>query len=136
MKAIVIEDGNMTRHLLCETLFKLNVDTVVKFKRGNKALEYVEKEHYDVLSCIFLDINIKSAYATSFLDELMLHSIHQDIPIFILTDNHTTMALLQDLNHEICAYINKPFSIKEINECLQMARRLQSNNFLLETHAS
>jgi CheY-like chemotaxis protein len=135
MKAMIIEEGNIVRHLLSELLFELDVQSVVEFNNGKKALDYIEHHNAERLSCIFLDINIKGTHAASFLDELMFHSVYQDIPIFILTDNHITMAVLKELNHEVCAYINKPFSMKQVRECIQISRRMERPNPFLETHA-
>jgi len=135
MKAMVIEENNMMRHLLSELLFELGIQFVLEYKSGSKAVNHIQNFDGERLSCIFLDINIKSSKSSSFLDELMFHSIYQDIPIFILTDNHITMSVLQELNHEVCAYITKPFSIKQVRECVQIARRLEVSNPFLETHA-
>ncbi|MCH2206086.1 MAG: response regulator [Lentisphaerales bacterium] len=135
MKAIVIEEENETRDFLCEQLFELGVESVLEFNSGRKAVQYIENHNADRLTCIFLNINIKSFRASSFLDELMLHSIYQDIPVFIITDNEVTIALLEDLNHEVCAYLTKPLTKKQIRECVSISRRIERVNILLETQA-
>lgn len=135
MKAIVIEQDQETKNFLSEKLFEVGVDTVLEFSSGFEALQYIEKYSADRSTCLFLDINIKNLTASNFLDELMLHSIYQDIPVFILTDNEVTMTLLEDLNHEVCAYINKPLTIKQLRECIYIARRIERINVLLDTQA-
>ena len=135
MKAIVIEEENETRDYLCEQLFELGVESVLEFNSGHKALQYIEIYSADRPTCIFLNINIKSFKASSFLDELMFHCIYQDIPVFIITDNEVTIALLEDLNHEVCAYLTKPLTTKQIRECIQISRKIERVNILLETQA-
>ncbi len=135
MKAIVIEEDTETRKFLCKQLFELGIDTVLEFSKGQNAVQYIESNNADRMTCVFLDINVKSFRASSFLDELMFHSVYQDIPVFILTDNEITMSLLEDLNHEVCAYINKPLTTKQIRECINISRRIERVNILLETQA-
>ena len=135
MKAIIIEQDKEIRSFLSDELFKIGVSMVLEFSSGFEALQYIEKYNSDRSTCIFLDINIKNISASSFLDELMLHSIYQDIPVFIMTDNEVTMTLLEELNHEVCAYINKPLTTKQLRECINIARRIERVNILMDTQA-
>jgi|SaaInlStandDraft_1057018.scaffolds.fasta_scaffold133952_1 CheY-like chemotaxis protein len=136
MKILIIENGNMVRYLLGELLYEMGADEVVEFNQGNKAIDYIKNYNGERLSCIFLDISVQSDKDSTFLDELMFHSVYQDIPIFILTDNKTRSDDLRCFKHEICAYINKPFTAKQIRDCVEIAKKIDSSNPFLETHAS
>ena len=137
MKALVIEDTDMFSYILTELLFGTGVTTVIESHKGTKAIDYIKKQGAERLSCVFLNINIELA-RPGFLDDLMEHSIYQDIPVFILTDTdtNTTCPTLRKFKYEISAYLSRPFSKWQIQECVELAEKIESYNPFLETHSA
>ena len=135
MKALVIEDTEMFSYILTELLFETGITTVIESLKGIKAIDYIKKQGAERLSCVFLNINIELS-RPGFLDDLMEHSIYQDIPVFILTDTNTTSSSLRNFQYDISAYLSRPFSKWQIQECVELAEKIESYNPFLETHSA
>lgn len=127
MKGLIIEENHLLRYILTEQLHELGVERVVECTNGLKALEYIKKFNHERLSVMFLDLEMEGMNGYTFLDELMYHSVFQDIPLFPMTENPHSLNLPDCFKHEIAGIINKPFDFQEIENCVKIAENIEIN---------
>ena len=127
MKSLIIEENHLLRYILTEQLYELGVHRVVECTNGLQALNYIKKFDSERLSAIFLDLEMDGINGFDFIDELMYHSVFQDIPLFVMTSNPNNLAIPNCFRKEIAKLITKPFDFREIESCIKMAENIEVN---------
>ena len=132
MKVMVAEDGSPVRQMLCEVLENLGVQEIVECTNGLEAIQYIENNQDERLSAIFLDLNMEGMNGLSFLQKYKRKSTYNDIPIFVITGDPSQEKMKTCFRHEIYCYVEKPFSLKQIQECLSIAQKIEAADNILE----
>lgn len=111
-KALVVDDTKNIRTLL-ETFLEIENYSVTSVENGEKALEYIKSETFNI---IFLDIKMRKMSGTYVLQEIRNLGILS--PVVIMTAFPTIKNAIECTKLGVVAYIQKPFSQERLKKIM------------------
>lgn len=130
MKILVADDDKNLRKVLLNELSDGGFE-VSEADSGIKAMEFLEKEEYDVL---LLDLNMPRLSGMEALKKIKASEIPTEV--IILTANATVSTAVEAMKRGAYDYLTKPFKIDELKAVIEKAyekKKLLSENLLLRT---
>ena len=108
LSILVVEDGQSQREMLCEFLSGEGFD-VSDVDRGDKALEQVKKEYFDLL---LLDFKMPGMDGMQVLEEVK--HINPEIDVIMMTAYGTVETAVKAIKTGAADYITKPIELEEL----------------------
>ncbi|MGR6831733.1 response regulator [Aliivibrio wodanis] len=129
-KILIVEDEPVSRKVLQHRLKPL---TTILAADGAEALAVIEREDIDL---VLLDIHMPIMGGFEVIERLKNDDKTKDIPIIVITVNHSTEDEIRALDLGAVDFITKPFNPVILQKRVhnQLALKLKSD--LLEKHAS
>ena len=129
-KILIVEDEPVSRKVLQHLLKPLS--TLVA-KNGIEALEVIDRENIDL---ILLDIHMPLMGGFEVIERLKNNDKTKDIPIIVITVNHSTEDEIRALDLGAVDFITKPFNSVILQKRVRNQLALKLKSDLLEKHAS
>lgn len=129
-KILIVEDEPVSRQVLQHLLKPLS--TLVA-KNGIEALEVIDRENIDL---ILLDIHMPIMGGFEVIERLKNNDKTKDIPIIVITVNHSTEDEIRALDLGAVDFITKPFNSVILQKRVRNQLALKLKSDLLEKHAS
>ena len=129
-KILIVEDEPVSRQVLQHLLKPLS--TLVA-KNGIEALEVIDRENIDL---ILLDIHMPLMGGFEVIERLKNNDKTKDIPIIVITVNHSTEDEIRALDLGAVDFITKPFNSVILQKRVRNQLALKLKSDLLEKHAS
>jgi DNA-binding NtrC family response regulator len=117
LKILVIDD----EHDICETLKSLlerKGYTVVTAQDGLDGLRAIDEHDIDIVFC---DIVMLRLDGLAFLG--ILRERHLKIEVIVITGYSTMGSYVTSIEQDVCAYLMKPLTVKEIFDSLAIAEK-------------
>jgi len=130
MKLLICDDEKNIRQVLKIELATEGVE-VDEAENGQKALELLEKNEYDVL---LLDLNMPHVSGMEVLQKMK--SLDSRAEVVILTANTSISTAVEAMRSGAYDYLTKPFKMEELLPIIEKAyekKKLRSENLLLKT---
>jgi DNA-binding NtrC family response regulator len=130
MKVLIADDEKNIREVLKSELASDHID-VTEAENGMRALEYLEREDYDVL---LLDLNMPVLGGIDVLKRMQ--SLDISTEVIILTANATISTAVEAMKLGAYDYLTKPFHLEELSPIIDKAaekKKLRSENLRLKT---
>ncbi|MFO1525454.1 MAG: response regulator [Turneriella sp.] len=115
MQLIVIEDDEVQHELLRALLSQIGV-AVIFSTTGEDGLEKIRNHHFDA---VLLDLGLPGKSGVQVLKTIRDSAMTRDLPVMILTADHSRETLLLCMKLGISDYIAKPFHLQHF--ALKMA---------------
>lgn len=129
-KILVVEDEPISRKVLQHLLKPL---MTVLATNGAEALAVIERENIDL---VLLDIHMPIMGGFEVIERLKNNDKTKDIPIIVITVNHTTEDEIRALDLGAVDFITKPFNSVILQKRVRNQLALKLKSDLLEKHAS
>jgi diguanylate cyclase (GGDEF)-like protein len=129
-KILIVEDEPVSRQVLLHLLKPL---TSIMAKNGIEALDAIGREEIDL---ILLDIHMPIMGGFEVIERLKNDDKTKDIPIIVITVNHSTEDEIRALDLGAVDFITKPFNSVILQKRVRNQLRLKLKSDLLEKHAS
>lgn len=129
-KILIVEDEPVSRQVLHHLLKPL---TTILVKNGAEALDVINKENIDL---VLLDIHMPIMGGFEVIERLKNDDKTKDIPIIVITVNHSTEDEIRALDLGAVDFITKPFNSVILQKRVRNQLRLKLKSDLLEKHAS
>ncbi|WP_375319914.1 diguanylate cyclase [Aliivibrio logei] len=129
-KILIVEDEPISSQVLRHLLKPL---TSIVAKNGIEALEAIDREEIDL---ILLDIHMPIMGGFEVIERLKNDDKTKDIPIIVITVNHSTEDEIRALDLGAVDFITKPFNLVILQKRVRNQLRLKLKSDLLEKHAS
>ena len=129
-KILIVEDEPVSRKVLQYLLKPLSS---LVAKNGIEALEIIDREDIDL---ILLDIHMPLMGGFEVIERLKNDDKTKDIPIIVITVNHSTEDEIRALDLGAVDFITKPFNSVILQKRVRNQLRLKLKSDLLEKHAS
>ncbi|NOX42045.1 MAG: response regulator [Alphaproteobacteria bacterium] len=131
MKILVVDDDEVIRHILVETLAISGFPDVTVAESGQEALEIVASTKTP-FNCLLLDIQMPNMDGISLCHELRSTPGYSRVPIIMVT----AMTERRYIDNAFAAgatdYITKPFEILEIRTRLNLAKKLNDERGMVK----
>ncbi len=116
MKVLLVDDSGTMRTIQKRCLNKLGIEDgdIVEAEDGRQALEYFEKQAFDV---VLSDWNMPNMDGLTLLKELRQRS--KDIPIIMITTEAERARVVTAIQAGISDYLVKPFTPDGLREKLE-----------------
>ncbi len=119
VKILVVDDNELTRKIVCQTLHNYGFQTG-SAGNGLEGFDMLQKSHYDLV-LMDMQMPLRDGYDTTLL--IRSHDQFSSLPIIAMTANSANDAREKCLSCGCNAYIAKPFKadelIYEINKCIK-----------------
>ena len=109
-RILIVDDNEMNRKVFCSLLKETEI-SITEASSGKECLEYISKEHFDI---IFLDHLMPDMDGIETLKEL--RKINDETPVFILTANAIAGAKEEYLEKGFDGYLSKPIIPEDLEE--------------------
>lgn len=129
-KILVVEDEPISRKVLQHLLKPL---MTVLATNGAEALAVIERENIDL---VLLDIHMPIMGGFEVIERLKNNDKTKDIPIIVITVNHSTEDEIRALDLGAVDFITKPFNSVILQKRVRNQLALKLKSDLLEKHAS
>lgn len=129
-KILIVEDEPISRKVLQHLLKPL---TSILTKNGAEALDVIEYENIDL---VLLDIHMPIMGGFEVIERLKNNDKTKDIPIIVITVNHSTEDEIRALDLGAVDFITKPFNSVILQKRVRNQLALKLKSDLLEKHAS
>ena len=129
-KILIVEDDPVSRQILQHLLKPL---TSILTKNGVEALDVIHRENIDL---VLLDIHMPMMGGFEVIEILKNNDKTKDIPIIVITVNHSTEDEIRALDLGAVDFITKPFNAVILQKRVRNQLRLKLKSDLLEQHAS
>lgn len=129
-KILIVEDEPVSRQILQHLLKPL---TSILTKNGVEALDVIHRENIDL---VLLDIHMPMMGGFEVIERLKNNDKTKDIPIIVITVNHSTEDEIRALDLGAVDFITKPFNAVILQKRVRNQLRLKLKSDLLEKHAS
>jgi DNA-binding response OmpR family regulator len=117
-KIINADDDPMIRDIVKAILESAGFE-VISLSDGLEVFTYLDsQEDQSRISAFVLDLNMPGMNGLDVLTRLKLHAATQNIPVVLLTCQSTSDDILQGYNCGADYYITKPFSPKQLLDCV------------------
>lgn len=110
--ALVAEDSNISRKVVCNALHRLGIN-VLEAEDGSQALE-LAKQHLHRLDIVVTDYNMPFMDGEALCRELRSLDVLKEVPIIVLSAQAEKPAILRLFEAGATDYLIKPFSIEEL----------------------
>lgn len=130
MKLLIVDDEKNIRQVLRTELSTDHVE-VDEAENGQKALDLLEQDEYDVL---LLDLNMPGLGGIDVLKKVKSPDISAEV--IVLTANATVSTAVEAMKLGAYDYLTKPFRLEELSPVIEKAyekKKLRSENLLLKT---
>lgn len=116
MKVLLVDDSGTMRTIQKRCLNKLGIEDgdIVEAEDGRQALEYFEKQTFDV---VLSDWNMPNMDGLTLLKEIRQRS--KDIPIIMITTEAERARVVTAIQAGISDYLVKPFTPDGLREKLE-----------------
>lgn len=116
MKVLLVDDSGTMRTIQKRCLNKLGIEDgdIVEAEDGRQALEYFEKQAFDV---VLSDWNMPNMDGLTLLKEIRQRS--KDIPIIMITTEAERARVVTAIQAGISDYLVKPFTPDGLREKLE-----------------
>jgi two-component system chemotaxis response regulator CheY len=111
LKALIVDDHEMIRLLLCSAMKKLGITQVVEAENGQMAIEHCRKE---MPNFIILDWNMPVMNGLEFLKALHQEPNWQNSIVILCTTENDINHIQSALSAGASEYIMKPFDVEII----------------------
>lgn len=118
-KIILIDDSSEDIELALNTLKKNEyIMKIDHFKDGARALEYIVGEQEEIISSIFilLDMNMPGMGGLEFIKRVKANSKTKNIPIAVLTSTTELPDIKESMRLGVKFYIPKPIESEDIDK--------------------
>lgn len=117
-KVLVVDDNEVNRNVFCSLLKKTKIQ-ITDADSGQKCLNLVEKEHFDL---IFLDHMMPEMDGIETLHQMKQREKNQckDVPVIILTANAILGAKEKYLEEGFDDYLSKPINADKLERLIQI----------------
>lgn len=115
MRALVVDDSQAMRSLLCRMLDELSIETV-EADNGHVALERLA-ECADV-DIALVDLNMPVMTGLEFIQVLRAHVAYDDLRVLLITSEAGAPQVLRALEAGADAYMTQPFTRDELRSKL------------------
>ena len=118
-QALVVEDSDVMRRLVVDSLRRLEVDDVVavtEARHGAEALKLLESRRFDV---IVSDIYMPEMDGLKLISRIRAHPLQKDVPILIITADTDPMDEQRAMDLGANAYLVKPLQKGQICEAVR-----------------
>lgn len=129
-KILIVEDEPVSRKVLQYLLKPL---MTVLATNGAEALTVIERENIDL---VLLDIHMPIMGGFEVIERLKNNDKTKDIPIIVITVNHSTEDEIRALDLGAVDFITKPFNSVILQKRVRNQLALKLKSDLLEKHAS
>ena len=120
MKRIVVaEDFNVSRKVIVSVLTKLG-HSVLEAADGREASELFDGSHFDLL---ITDYNMPNMNGAELIESVRTQSAYEYMPILLLTTEVNEKKIQKALDHNITAWIKKPFQTEDFLKVVTKALR-------------
>ncbi|MFK7826785.1 MAG: response regulator [Oligoflexales bacterium] len=106
-KTLVIDDSHVIRQQVEFALKRVSIE-VLEAENGKQGLEVIETKR-DEIGCIFLDYHMPELNGRQTLEELYKDERNHEIPIYMLTTEHTQQKIADCKQFGVKGWIVKPF---------------------------
>ena len=114
LKKILIVDDSALLHQMYRLVFMRYKDcSIVSAMNGAEALDKLSQE--EGINLVLLDINMPVMNGLQFLQHIKTESIHQNLPIIIVSTEGKEEDTIRGLAMGAKAYIKKPFQPAELH---------------------
>lgn len=115
IRILVIEDEAMIRRSLRRKFERLGYETG-EAETGTDARALLEAQMWDL---VLLDINLPDANGLDLLNEI--HGHDKDLPVIMMTGNHSVEKVVEAMRRGAYNYVAKPFSLDELTVTVEKA---------------
>lgn len=129
-KVLVVEDDLVSQQVLYYLLKPL---TITLAENGIKALDIIHNENIDL---VLLDIHMPIMGGFEVIERLKNDDKTKDIPIIVITTNHSPEDEIRALDLGAVDFITKPFNTVILQKRVRNQLRLKLKSDLLEKYAS
>ncbi|HML20347.1 MAG TPA: response regulator [Aggregatilinea sp.] len=111
-RILVVDDENVTRHLVTHALKKIDIDTVGAVD-GPQALDLAAQERF---SLVIVDINLPEMDGFDVIRHLKQLPTMQDVPIILFTARSDEDDSMRALTVGAVELLYKPFSMQQLRD--------------------
>lgn len=114
MKVLLVDDSGTMRTIQKRCLNKLGVEDVVEAEDGRQALEFFEKQPFDV---VLSDWNMPNMDGLALLKEIRTRN--KTIPVIMITTEAERARVVTAIQAGVSDYLVKPFTPDGLKEKLE-----------------
>ena len=115
MNVLVVDDDDLLRHFLRQTIVRKLNGTVVEAKNGVEAMKAVERMVPDV---ILLDLWMPLMGGEEFLKRLRMTEMGKDVPVIVMSAVKDRDTIGSMLKLKIQDYLIKPVTMEQVTDRL------------------
>ncbi len=112
-EVLVVDDEEIIRDFLSEVLEDYSVTVA---SDGDEAIEKLKKKHYDL---VITDLRMPRVSGEEVVKAA--HEINPDARVIVISGYSSLYTVSQSVAHGACAFLSKPFSIKELLQTVSSA---------------
>ena len=106
-KTLVIDDSNIIRQQVEFALKREGIEVLVA-ANGKQGLEIIEANRDDI-ACVFLDFHMPEMNGMQTLEALYKDEKNHEIPIYMLTTEHSQKKIAESKQYGVKGWVVKPF---------------------------
>jgi two-component system, chemotaxis family, chemotaxis protein CheY len=123
MRALVVEDSSTIRKILCEYLRKMNIESV-EAADGREALDRLKE--MPAPDVVLVDWNMPVMDGIDFIRAVREQRIYDPLPLIMVTTNSEYENLAAAMDAGANEYIQKPCTLDDLREKLDLLGLLSS----------
>ena len=114
--ALVVDDVEITRKIICKILKRIGFDSIFEADDGPAALSLLREFPIDL---IITDWNMPQMSGLELLQKIRAHPEHQHIPVLMITAEGQEEYILAAVKAGVDNYVVKPFRAETLKEQIE-----------------
>ncbi len=116
MHILLVDDSQMSRHMISRTLAKMGVSNVTEAEDGRQAIPLLQRQNFDL---VITDYNMPQMDGHELLVYIRRKSAQKDVPVLMVTTEGDQRKLAAVQQEGVSAIVNKPFEVATVKQMIE-----------------